>query len=122
MNAGFVLFILIIILVIIISLKYGSISVGFTGGATSLFVGGGDNSDGDEALLEYYKTMYKRGIMKNPELEGKTIVQLHYTDWCPSCKDFMPVWDKIIEHYKLEENKDKAINVVFMKLNQDVCN
>lgn len=72
--------------------------------------------EGEDYLLEHYKTLKRRYENYNEKLGDKFIVQLHYTNWCPHCKEIVPVWKK------LKEDKKLAEHAVFFEQDQDECN
>lgn len=49
------------------------------------------------------------------DVEGKTIIQLHYAAWCPYCIKFLAPWNQT--KYDLLENKD----IIMLEHNEDVC-
>lgn len=113
--------------------------------ASAVFVGGsGDNSDWtkDESdvqpgaecenkesdcrannvsncLEQHYITLRKRLSNKDESIKDKTIIQYHYTDWCPYCIRMKKHWDKLKKSISSSKVSD---DYKLMEQDQDVCN
>ena len=73
-------------------------------------LGGAEKS----CLLEHYKSLRKKMIIFDERHANKTIVQLHYTDWCPHCVEMKKIWKKL--------KKESYKNFIILEQNQDECN
>jgi thiol-disulfide isomerase/thioredoxin len=60
-------------------------------------------------LVEYYEKLRDELIEKDPENINKTIIQRHYTTWCPHCIDSAPVWASILNEYLNGETNSRFI-------------
>lgn len=67
-------------------------------------------------LLLHYKKIAER----NPEAEGKIIVQLHATEWCEFCKKMKPIWEEMI--LRIKNDPKTAERFLFLEQDQDECN
>ena len=80
-------------------------------------VTGGDE-DHPDCLVEYYAKLREKMEKKDPDMKDKTIVQMHYTDWCMYCKKIKPVWKKL---KRAAPHNPKLKHVKLVQLDQDVC-
>lgn len=80
-----------------------------------------DNPSGlQDCLIEYYKNLRKTLIDEDASNEGKAIIQIHETSWCPHCIRVMAPWSKI-KLDLFENNPDEFSNIVMLEHDEDAC-
>lgn len=57
--------------------------------------GGVEPSNLYQSLDEYYTDFRQQQQSIDPTIKNKTIIRLHYTDWCKYCKEIKPSWIKL---------------------------
>ena len=108
----FILLLILLILVAIILLR------------SKLMVGGHEieekTEEFSECLTNYYKALRRKLEREKPENANKTILQLHYTSWCPHCVRMMVPWNQV--KYELMEKRHEMYNkLIIIEHDEDLC-
>ena len=98
----------IILLVLLVALAYICICMCVNSSSViHRYVGGND-----DPLNSHYKKLREKLELYDSTIKNKTIVQLHYADWCKYCREMKPAWEQTVETLLADKSNHYLISTL----------